>query len=78
MGIGCFGWGVGVGKLSVVVVVCWWKVKVVVIVVIFVIIFVEGIDVESIVFFSLVSGEDKKFDFVEVMVCFGGCVNGGG
>ncbi|WRT70338.1 cytosolic Fe-S cluster assembly factor NAR1 [Kwoniella shivajii] len=36
----------------------------------------EGSDAESIV--SLSMGEDKKLDFVEVMACPGGCVNGGG
>ncbi|WWC71897.1 cytosolic Fe-S cluster assembly factor NAR1 [Kwoniella pini CBS 10737] len=35
-------------------------------------------DAESIASLSLASGEDKKLDFVEVMACPGGCVNGGG
>ncbi|KAK6909480.1 cytosolic Fe-S cluster assembly factor NAR1 [Kwoniella mangroviensis CBS 10435] len=35
-------------------------------------------DVDSISSLSLSSGEDKKLDFVEVMACPGGCVNGGG
>ncbi|OCF39088.1 cytosolic Fe-S cluster assembly factor NAR1 [Kwoniella heveanensis CBS 569] len=35
-------------------------------------------DAESLASLSLGSGEDKKLDFVEVMACPGGCVNGGG
>ncbi|WWC91592.1 cytosolic Fe-S cluster assembly factor NAR1 [Kwoniella dendrophila CBS 6074] len=35
-------------------------------------------DVDSISSLNLQSGEDKKLDFVEVMACPGGCVNGGG
>ncbi|WVW86041.1 cytosolic Fe-S cluster assembly factor NAR1 [Kwoniella bestiolae CBS 10118] len=35
-------------------------------------------DVDSISSLSLSNGDDKKLDFVEVMACPGGCVNGGG
>ncbi|WVR00296.1 cytosolic Fe-S cluster assembly factor NAR1 [Kwoniella sp. CBS 9459] len=35
-------------------------------------------DAESLASLSLATGEDKKLDFVEVMACPGGCVNGGG
>ncbi|WVF73120.1 cytosolic Fe-S cluster assembly factor NAR1 [Kwoniella sp. CBS 6097] len=35
-------------------------------------------DAESLASLSLGNGEDKKLDFVEVMACPGGCVNGGG
>ncbi|WWD19528.1 cytosolic Fe-S cluster assembly factor NAR1 [Kwoniella shandongensis] len=38
----------------------------------------DGSDAESIASLSLQSGDDRKLDFVEVMACPGGCVNGGG
>ncbi|KAK8853114.1 cytosolic Fe-S cluster assembly factor NAR1 [Kwoniella newhampshirensis] len=38
----------------------------------------DSSDAESIASLSLQNGEDKKLDFVEVMACPGGCVNGGG
>ncbi|WVR07783.1 cytosolic Fe-S cluster assembly factor NAR1 [Kwoniella sp. DSM 27419] len=37
-----------------------------------------GSDADSLASVSLVGAEDKKLDFVEVMACPGGCVNGGG
>ncbi|AFR96934.1 cytosolic Fe-S cluster assembly factor NAR1 [Cryptococcus neoformans C23] len=77
-GIGRSGRGAGAGKLSAAVAARRRKAKAAATAATSATTSVEGTDAESIASLSLVSGEDKKLDFVEVMACPGGCVNGGG
>ncbi|XAO24364.1 cytosolic Fe-S cluster assembly factor NAR1 [Cryptococcus bacillisporus CA1280] len=77
-GIGRSGRGAGAGKLSAAVAARRRKAKTATPAITSAPTSADGTDTESIASLSLVSGEDRKLDFVEVMACPGGCVNGGG
>lgn len=77
-GIGRSGRGTGAGKLSAAVAARRRKAKTATPAITSAPTSADGTDTESIASLSLVSGEDRKLDFVEVMACPGGCVNGGG